>query len=297
MVAFIKKHGAIWGKIALSFVMVMIVMTIGIMIMTIVTLSTGASAEEAAASIGDSNIVKYLQCILFIAGAYTMYAIFERKKGWTIGLKQQHGLPNLIYGALAGIILVTLSALAIRLFGGVSWESAAWDKELTLSLVEGFLLFSAVAISEEIYSRGYIQGLLRFHYGTTAAIIISSLLFALLHGMNQGVFSTPIPFINLILAGVIMALARELTGGLWWPIGLHLTWNFFQGYIYGFNVSGVVLPHSVLRTADNGPAWLSGGTFGIEGSLFSVILLILGIVGVYFLYRKKAKAPNQHVTL
>lgn len=297
MVAFIKKHGAVWGKIILSFVMVMILMTISVTIMTIITLSSGASPEEAATSVSNSMFVKYLQCILFIVGAYAMYVFFERQKGWTMGLKQQHGSRNLIYGALAGIILVTLSTAVIRLFGGISWEASAWNTELSLSLLEGFLLFSAVAISEEIYSRGYIQGLLRYNYGTTAAIIISSLLFALLHGMNQGVFNSPIPFINLILAGVIMALARELTGGLWWPIGLHLTWNFFQGYIYGFNVSGVVPPHSVLRTADNGPAWLSGGTFGIEGSLISIVLLIIGIIGVYFLYLKKTNAPAQQMTL
>jgi len=289
----IKTHAAVAGKIILSFVSVIILGILAVIIFTVAALLSGSDLDGFAASMENNSALQYIQICLFIASAYGMYALFERKKGWSIGLKQKTGAKEFLIGALSGIILISLSALIIIILDGASWERTVWDREVVQSLLLGLLLFSAVSLSEEIYSRGYIQGLLKYHYGSTVAIIVSSLLFTLLHSMNQSMFSTPIPFINILLAGIIMALARELTGGLWWPIGLHLTWNFFQGYVYGFNVSGTELPPSILRTIDKGPAWLSGGPFGIEGSIIAVMMLLIGIAGLYFYYSKKPKADNQ----
>ncbi|MNJ47562.1 CAAX amino terminal protease self- immunity [compost metagenome] len=289
-----KTHASVVGKVLLSFVMVMVVMVIIAFVYTIVGVASGMDPVEVATKLEKSLLFQYLQFILFIAGSFAMYAFFERKKGWSFGLKQPRGAMFTLQGAVAGIILISISGVLIWAFGGVGWQSSAWSQDMTIPMLKGIVLFIGVAVSEEIYSRGYIQGLLRYHYGRTAAIVVSSILFALLHSMNPGVFSSPLPFANLIMAGVIMAVAREVTGGLWWPIGLHLTWNYFQGYIYGFNVSGTEHEYSLLRTTDHGPAWLSGGAFGIEGSAISVIVLVLGTIGVYMLYgkHKAASAPS-----
>lgn len=284
-----KTHASVAGKIALSFVMVMVVMIIVSFIFAAIGVARGMNLAELEASIGESLLVQYLQMILFIASSYAMYAFFERKKGWAIGLRQRRGTAYALHGAVAGIILISASAVLIWAFGGVSWQWVEWDQEMLVPMLKGILLFVGVAVSEEIYSRGYVQGLLRHHYGSTTAIVVSSILFALLHSMNPGMFSSPLPVINLIMAGVIMAVAREVTGGLWWPIGLHLTWNYFQGYIYGFNVSGTTRDYSLLHTVDQGPAWLSGGGFGIEGSAVSIVLLVLGTIAVYMIYRHKNK--------
>ncbi|RXZ82652.1 CPBP family intramembrane metalloprotease [Paenibacillaceae bacterium] len=278
------------GKIVLSFIVVMILMVFAGLIIALMGAASGLDQSELAVSLEGNQLVMYGQLLLFIAVAWAMYAIFERKKGWAFGLKQRRGAQMALQGALSGIVLISLSGVLIWAFGGISWAVSDRDPALSNSLLQGLILFIGVAVSEEIYSRGYIQGLLRYHYGSGFAIIVSSCLFALLHIMNPGILETPLPILNLLMAGVIMALARELTGGLWWPIGLHLTWNYFQGYIYGFNVSGTVPEHSVLITADNGPDWLSGGQFGIEGSLISLVMLVLGTIMVYLLYRKNAQA-------
>lgn len=282
-----KTHAAVVGKIILSLVMVMVVITIASLVFAIVGTASGMDLAELETSIGEGVLIPYLQMILFIASSFAMYAFFERKKGWSFGLKQRQGAAYALHGAVAGIILISISAVLIWAFGGIAWQTPAWDQEMLVPMLKGAVLFVGVAVSEEIYSRGYVQGLLRYHYGKTVAIVMSSILFALLHSLNPGVFSSPFPFANLIMAGVIMAVAREVTGGLWWPIGLHLTWNYFQGYIYGFNVSGTVPHNSLLGTVDQGPAWLSGGIFGIEGSALTVAVLILGTIAVYMLYRNR----------
>ncbi|MNZ88491.1 CAAX amino terminal protease self- immunity [compost metagenome] len=139
-------------------------------------------------------------------------------------------------------------------------------------------------------ARGYVQGLIKFHYGQNAAIVVSSLLFAIMHGMNPGTFDSPFPIINLTLAGVLLAVSREVSGGLWMPIGIHLTWNYFQGYIFGFQVSGTETAPALLETTITGSQALSGGSFGVEGSFITTLILILGIVAVRYMYRSGKSA-------
>ncbi|GGG91072.1 CPBP family intramembrane glutamic endopeptidase [Paenibacillus radicis (ex Gao et al. 2016)] len=285
-----KTFAAVAGKIALSFIVVLLVSVIVGIVYTIIVVASGTGVEDIESASQNSLWIQIIQTILFIASALGMYALFERKKKWALGLRQQDGGVMLVHGLLAGILLISLSAVLIWAFGGISWTSGEWNSQLTKALLKGLLLFIFVAVSEEVYSRGYVQGLIRYHYGSKAAIIVTSLLFALLHSMNPGIFESPLPIINLILAGVIFGIARELTGGLWWPIGMHLTWNYLQGNIYGFNVSGTIMDDSILYATDKGPAWLSGASFGIEGSLISIIMLLAGITAVYFLYRRKSRA-------
>lgn len=109
------------------------------------------------------------------------------------------------------------------------------------------------------------------------ATIVSSLLFSLLHGADDGIFETPLPFINLLAVGVLLALMRQVTGGLWMPIGVHLSWNYFQGTVYGFSVSGAGM-ESVLHLQQQARPVLSGGVFGAEGSIVVTVLIICAIL-------------------
>ncbi|MFF2484733.1 CPBP family intramembrane glutamic endopeptidase [Paenibacillus sp. NPDC058071] len=287
-----KTFWSVTGKIVLSFAIVFLLMIIVGAVYGIVSAVSGVNPAEAAASAESAEWLKYVQFILFIGTAYAMFAFFERKKGWSIGMRQHKAISFGVQGTVAGIVLISLSGLVIWALGGISWSASEWNSELVAGLLKGLLLFVGVALSEEIFSRGYVQGLLKFHYGSTVAIVVSSILFTLMHSLNSGMFESPFPFINIVLAGVIMAVAREWTGGLWWPIGLHLTWNYFQGHVFGFNVSGTSDMPSILHSTDNGPSWLSGGAFGAEGSLISVIVLIIGITAVYFIYKRRPKAPS-----
>ncbi|GLX71390.1 CPBP family intramembrane glutamic endopeptidase [Paenibacillus glycanilyticus] len=277
------------GKILLSFVLpigAMVIVGIGYAVYII---ATGTSMEEVTIKIGGARWTQYMQTVLFIGSAFAMYAWFERRSKWSLGLRQTNGADLGIQGFFAGIVLMTLSSILIWAAGGMKWEATEWDYTLLNSMVEGFILYSFVAFSEEIFTRGYIQGLIKYHYGSTTAIIVSSIIFAFMHSMNPNMFETPFPFINICLAGILFSVARELTGSLRWPIGLHLSWNFFQGYVYGFQVSGTEPVPAVLTVTYKGNTALSGGDFGAEGSYMASFVLLLGIIAVYYLYRKKKR--------
>ena len=102
---------------------------------------------------------------------------------------------------------------------------------------------------------------------------------------------TPIAIANLLLAGVLLALAYERTRHLWLPIGIHLGWNVVSGPILGYDVSGYVAGATVLTAHAAGPVWITGGAFGIEGSVWMVVIETLAIV---WLFRSNAECRMQN---
>ena len=83
-----------------------------------------------------------------------------------------------------------------------------------------------------------------------------------------------------------MGLCREYTGSLWMPVGLHLAWNFMQGCLFGFDVSGIPMS-SLITTETKGAVVISGGSFGAEGSLITSVILVLGIIMIYNYYQTR----------
>jgi len=129
-------------------------------------------------------------------------------------------------------------------------------------------------VNEELVFRGYVfTKLATWH--RAAAFVWSSLVFAALHAWNGGL--TPVAFADLALAGVLLGLARERSNGLWLPIGIHLAWNLASGAVLGYPVSGYVPALSVIRTIPRGAVWLTGGAFGMEGSVWMLLVELAGI--------------------
>ena len=140
--------------------------------------------------------------------------------------------------------------------------------------MELLMVFIPAAVHEELVFRGYLFQKMRL-WNRGAAMGITSLAFAALHAGNRGV--TALAIANLFLAGVLLALAYERYERLWFPIGIHLTWNVLSGPILGFGVSGYVARATLLRTTGTGPAWITGGMFGLEGSAWMTLVEAGGI--------------------
>lgn len=226
-----------------------------------------------------------LQNLVFIAATWTLFMAFEQRRGWPLGFWQSRFWRKGLEGMALGIGLISAVFLAIVVSGGAEiTRFPFFGPPLWLRLLEPLWLFIFVAISEELTARGYVQGLVAYHYGERVGWFVSSLLFALMHGLNPSVWSHVFPMINLFLAGLLLAIYRDVSGGLWGPIGFHLTWNFFQGSVYGFPVSGITVP-SWLDLEPRSHVILSGGHFGAEGSMVTSLALILGIV--WLLYKRK----------
>jgi uncharacterized protein len=145
-------------------------------------------------------------------------------------------------------------------------------------LVSGFALYSIVGFAEEILLRGYPFRVLLRATNPTATLLVTSVIFSLIHLANPGI-SVP-ALCNIGLAGIWLGKARLVTGRLWLPIGLHTGWNFLQGTVFGYPVSGV-LEGGVFRTDALGAAWWTGGMFGPEGGALATCILVLGTLALW----------------
>jgi membrane protease YdiL (CAAX protease family) len=181
-------------------------------------------------------------------------------------------------GLLSAANLLILSTTGFRHAAG---SGADWGYVLAL--------FVPAAIHEELVFRGYLfQKPARLNL--TAAILVTSFLFAFVHGGNPSVGW--IALVNIFLAGLLLALSWVWRRNLWIPIGMHVVWNLFSGPVLGHEVSGMVLSSSVLRTIDPGPALLTGGAFGIEASIYLTFAEIGAIAFVIWRIRAAGHAES-----
>ncbi len=227
---------------------------------------------------------KWVELLAIVVATGVTIAIVERGR-WFLGLAVAPRIAGveLLGGAVfAGLLIVGADRLIAL---SSSLRHARGSGFPWLELVAVFL---PAALHEELVFRGYAYQKLRT-WSRGGAIAITTCLFAALHGGNWGV--TPIAIANLLLAGVLLALAYERTRHLWLPIGIHIGWNIVSGPILGYDVSGYVAGTTVLTARVAGPAWITGGAFGIEGSLWMCVIEALAIV---WLFRSNAECRMQN---
>jgi len=162
-------------------------------------------------------------------------------------------------------------------------------------------VYLCVGVYEEMLSRGYqlrvlaegISGArVRARLALLAAWVLTSLVFGLGHGANPN--ATLLSCLGVAAAGLLLGLPYVLNGQLALPIGLHIAWNFFQGGVYGFPVSGWYLKVRILTVSQSGPVLWTGGTFGPEAGLLGLLACLLGavlILGWFRLTRGRKDVP------
>jgi len=197
-------------------------------------------------------------------------------KGW---------LGQLIIGLVVGSVTFAVAAGFAMLFGGLSFRQNAdvSTEAVVMTLLTSLAIFAAAAAFEEALFRGYmLQTFLRSDMALFA-VLLTSTLFATVHNANPN--ATLLSWINTFLAGIWFAVAYLKTRTLWMPFGLHLAWNWIQGPVFGIEVSGLtdIITAPIMREIDNGPAWLTGGDYGIEGGLACTAALVLFTAAIYFL--------------
>ena len=138
-------------------------------------------------------------------------------------------------------------------------------------LSEAFAMFLIVAVGEEIVFRGVLFRWIDEKWGLIPALVVSGLVFGLAHITNGN--ATLWSSIAIALeSGLMLGMAYKWAGTLWFPIGIHWSWNFVQGNIFGFAVSGTDAGSTLLNSTVSGPDWLTGGEFGAEASVISVVI-------------------------
>ncbi len=198
--------------------------------------------------------------------------------GWTLDGYTGEALT----GFFLAPALLGLAAIGMLLSGHLEWTDLIWDPS-TLFISFGWM--TLIAFSEELVFRGYILGnLMECIPNKWIALGVSSLLFAAYHAITPGIHT--LAFVNLFLAGMLLGINYIFTRNLWFSFLLHVGWNFFEGPILGFRVSGTIFP-SLFQAEPNGDLFITGGDYGLEGSMLMTLLLVAAILVLAWAFERK----------
>lgn len=222
-----------------------------------------------------------LLAIVSIALVAAFRKIIDRQSFFSLGFKFFSNIKDAFAGLFTGVFLLLVAAILMVLNKNLSWTFSEIDStELFLS----FVLMLLVAFYEELVFRGYLLNNLLQSLNQRNALCISALLFALAHLGNPDIGF--IGAINIFLAGLLLGINYIFKKNLWFGVFLHFSWNFFQGPVLGFKVSGIAVK-SVLSQQTSGSVLITGGSFGLEASLLTSVLFLLAIGFFYVAYKKK----------
>jgi membrane protease YdiL (CAAX protease family) len=266
-------------------------------ILLIAAIALGVLEQSSLTHLESSLPLLMLNTVISLAVILPLTYLFRRfldgESLRSLGLARDRGwvgyvVAGLLLGTvLMGLIFVVEWGLGWLAVVGFSWQAQS-VASLLVELLAYLLICLAVALYEELAFRGYILQNLRADWGVVAAVVASSLVFGLYHRLNPNV--TWLAVLNISLAGVVLAACYLVTRHLWLPMAFHFSWNFVQGPVLSFPLSGLHTT-GLLVTSIEGNTLLTGGAFGPEGGLLGTAALCLGLV-VLLLWRVARRRQN-----
>ncbi len=234
--------------------------------------------------------------MLLLMGGYALLLLsadqVEERLLLAMGLGRFPGwLRQALLGIAIGGSLVTLAVAWILVFGKLTVLTLRFNNHtLGIAVVELFILASA-AMGEELMFRGYPFHRLVEAAGPVIALLVMSFLFAFAHKGNP--HASKVAMVNTFAIGALLCAAYLRTGLLWMPWGIHFAWNTALGLVFGLPVSGLTEFAVILRMRATGPSWVTGGAYGIEGSLVGTMVIVLGFVPV-LMFTRRSRASFAH---
>ncbi|WP_424007537.1 lysostaphin resistance A-like protein [Haloferax denitrificans] len=259
-------------------------------VFVVVSLAVGLSLSTALGDLAQSSRLVSLVVSLVSVGASGLAALVvaryvDRRTVADLGLGlDREWAADLGFGLALGTGLMTVVFVVGVAAGWIAVSPAPLGVDRLLGVGSLLAFFVVVGIAEELLLRGIVltdvaEGL-RWRFDPDAAVagglVISSAVFGVAHyaNPNAGLTST----LSITLAGVMLGLGYALTGDLAIPTGVHISWNFVQGGVFGFAVSGLDFGTSLVETTERGPDVITGGAFGPEAGLLGVGAIVLGAV-------------------
>lgn len=221
-----------------------------------------------------------------IAATLVVFRAVNKKNPNKLGINAP--IKDLFIGLLLGAAAITMIFLLLLVTGNVQLVNAFTSPVISESLLIFLILFVLVGFFEEMFFRGYVIKTMAARGNKKWVIyVVSAVVFGLVHLTNPNVSLFGI--VNIILVGLLFAYMFDVTKSLLFPIGFHITWNYFQGAIFGFPVSGTPPFGMYVVDVSQGNDLLTGGSFGLEGGAFATFMLII----CFFITRLYAK--KRHV--
>ena len=220
--------------------------------------------------------------------------VIEKNALSSLGFVKRNWLKYLGWGIMFSLVQMGVIALVYQVSGIGSFELNELSLEPILFILGLFPFWLLQGGTEEVATRGWLLTRIAARSNLPLAIAISSSLFGILHMGNAGV--TFLSVLNIILDGVLAGLLFIYTDSIWLVVAQHGTWNYVQGNLLGFQVSGTGADASIFSfTMGDGPDWLTGGAFGAEGSIITTLVLLVSLVIVYLLGERKERVDNEQV--
>jgi uncharacterized protein len=239
------------------------------------------------------------RCVLLAAALLAGYVCarwLERLPWRSLGLWfHSSWLRHFLVGSVVGIASLALAAGIAAAGGGLRFTFSGREAMagVVQTLAVTAVLFIVAALAEEAMFRGYpLQTMMRSGW-IIAGILITSVWFASIHMANPN-FKAGLPIVNLIIAGIWFSVGLLRGRSLWYPLGLHWAWNWALGSLFGLPVSGItrIAPHPLMKGIDFGPAWLTGGDYGIEGGVACTMALAVSTI---FIWRVRLVKPTDEM--
>ncbi|ASZ66114.1 CPBP family intramembrane glutamic endopeptidase [Bacillus cereus group sp. MYBK59-1] len=242
------------------------------------------------------GIYDNVRMVLTFGGAIFILFIWvrfvEKRPFSSIGFWKEKWMRKYLKGALIGFVFISTPVILLLLMGSVKLQVQHITSTVIVGIVGSLVAFLIQGATEEIIVRGWLFPVLSVRSRIWVGIVVTSFLFGFLHLLNPGI--TILSISNIILVGVFAAFYVLKDSSLWGICAWHSIWNWAQYNVYGFAVSGMTIYSTPLfKPATNGPEFLHGGTFGIEGSIITTIMLTIASIVLWRkLWGRKAKQRN-----
>lgn len=222
-------------------------------------------------------LIQYIPLLVSVLIAMVvLYKVILKRKIIAFGLTRSGVFKDTGRGGLLALSILLTGFLLLYIFNGLEIQGIDWN----LKMIAGFaLLFIVQSGVEELIGRSFLIPLVEHRFNTMIAIMVSSLIFSFAHLGNANV--SILATVNIFLAGVLMGILFVRTRKIWAPLGFHACWNYVQGSVLGFGVSGIEV-YSILDTVETGNDWLTGGIFGFEASVLCGIGLLTACIWLWF---------------
>jgi hypothetical protein len=227
-------------------------------------------------------IAEALVLIAVLLGTLIMARI-EQRSFFDYGLRDRRATQDFFKGAVVGYLALTLMLLGLRAthhshFGPEYPRGTALLRAALINV----LVFALTALYEEMSFRGYPLYTLTEGIGFWPATVAMSLFFAWEHTLNPG--ESRVGIAAVFVFGLVLAFSVRRSGSLLWAMGFHFMWDFSETFVYGVPDSGLVSPAHLLSTRFTGPAWITGGSVGPEGSYFIFLVLAIVALTIHLIY-------------
>lgn len=263
---------------------------IGILTLTITSIPFLIAHLNNPNAILEQFSLLHVQLGLFAFIALTLFAWvkwYEKRPISSLGFFKTNYFLEILKGWGVGTLTFVCSLGLSYLFGGVTFNRVDFSGANLMFVVSTIPFWLIQGGTEELLTRAWLLPVINKRSNLPIAIGISSSLFGIMHLTNNNV--TGLSILSIVLSGVFMALYMLKTDNIWGVAGLHGAWNFTQGNIFGVAVSGTSTGSSLFSFGIKPEAadWISGGDFGIEGSLMASIVLLLGSIYLVLQLKKE----------